>query len=222
MNLEALTAEFRAQADDKVEPYLFDSEDVTAWLNDAEREACIRSRVLREDTNADICQIAVTIGASKHTLHASLYELSHIAFKPTGATKRELVRLVSNEWLDANVDDWRDATGTPEYAIQDDATIRLVPTPDAAGMLMLEGYRLPLKAMTGDTSKPEINAAHHIHLVQWALHKAFSIPDAETFDADRATLAERKFTDYFGRRPDADLRRTTREDVPHAVQAFWP
>ncbi|RPP87255.1 hypothetical protein IPC1125_34030, partial [Pseudomonas aeruginosa] len=60
------------------------------------------------------------------------------------------------------------------------------------------------------------------HLVQWALHRGFSIPDMESFDPNRAALAEAAFTAYFGERPDSDLRRITREDVPHHVEAFWP
>ena len=98
-------------------------------------------------------------------------------------------------------------------------------TPDRAGILRLEGYRTPLADMTltdKDTVQPEIHPEHHRHLVQWALHRGFSIPDMESFDPSRAALAEDAFTAYFGQRPDSDLRRITREDVPHHVEAFWP
>ena len=82
--------------------------------------------------------------------------------------------------------------------------------------------RLPEGAVVdADTAAPEISELHHEHLVNWALHKAFSIPDAEGFDPQRAQDAERDFTEYFGIRPDSDLRRITREDVPHTVEAFW-
>ena len=57
--------------------------------------------------------------------------------------------------------------------------------------------------------------AHHEHLIDWALHRAFSVPDAETFDQHRADLAERAFTEYFGLLPDSDMRRITRHDVVH-------
>lgn len=65
---------------------------------------------------------------------------------------------------------------------------------------------IPISGRSGQT--------HHPHLVEWALHKAFSVPDAEFFDPNRAQIAEAKFIDYFGERPDSDLRRITREDVP--------
>jgi hypothetical protein len=71
--------------------------------------------------------------------------------------------------------------------------------------------------MTADNTlgKPEIHQAHHEHLLQWALHKAFGIPDSDGFDPGRSALAERAFTAYFGPMPDSDLRRETRSDVPH-------
>ena len=73
-----------------------------------------------------------------------------------------------------------------------------------------------------DGDVPEINQIHHVHLIQWALHKAYSVPDSEFFDPNRSALAEQEFTDYFGPRPDSDVRRITREDVPHVVQPFMP
>ena len=66
--------------------------------------------------------------------------------------------------------------------------------------------------LVNDADKPEINQAHHRHLVHWALHRAFSKPDSETIDPTRAATAEAAFTRYFGPSPDADLRRSTRHD----------
>ena len=55
-----------------------------------------------------------------------------------------------------------------------------------------------------------------------ALHKAFSVPDSELFDPNRAALSERAFASYFGRLPDSDMRRITREDVAHHNEAILP
>ena len=81
---------------------------------------------------------------------------------------------------------------------------------------------MPLKALENDTDKPELNESHHRHLVHWALHRAFSKPDADGFDPTRAATAEAAFTRYFGQRPDSDLRRATRSDVPQTNKVFWP
>lgn len=132
------------------------------------------------------------------------------------------MHLADREELDLLRPDWRDEQGPPEYAIQDDTSITLVPRPTADGTLHLEGYRVPLKALENDTDKPELNESHHRHLVHWALHRAFSKPDAETIDQTRAATAEEAFTRYFGQRPDSDLRRATRSDVPQTNKVFWP
>ena len=124
--------------------------------------------------------------------------------------------------MDASVSEWRDLSDTPKYGIQDDKGIRLVPTPNANGTLKLEGYRLPADDMVDDDDTPEINAAHHRHLVQWPLHVCFGIPDKETYDPPRSEKAINEFERYFGIRPDADLRRVTREDVVHHVAVDFP
>ena len=222
MNLEQLTAQFRVDADDLTESHLWDAEWIAAWLTEAQAEAAIRGRLLYEAANPDVCTVAVTAGAATYPLHKSLYELGHLRFKADGATRSERLHLIAREELDRIRTDWRDEQGTPEYAIQDDTRITLVPRPTADGTLHLEGYRVPLKALANDTDKPEIHEAHHRHLVHWALHRAFSKPDSETIDPRRAAEAEVAFTRYFGQRPDSDLRRATRSDVPQTNKVFWP
>ena len=223
MNLSEQIASYRVQSRDRVIPYFADDDVVAGFLNEAQREACIRARLIHAADDAPVCNVPVSIGQAVVKLHATLYELTHCAFKPATWVDRCPVHLVSTEWLDANVRNWRDAPpGTPAYAVQDDKTLRLVPRPDIAGTIILEGYRLPKFEMEDKEDEPEIGGAHHPYLVQWAIHKVFSIPDARFFDAERAGLAEAEFTRYFGPRPDADLRRTTREDVPHHVVTFWP
>lgn len=224
MQLNDLISRFRTLANDKVEPYFIDDASVIDWLNDAVSEACIRGRLLHESQNNDVCKINILIGSSRYQLHESLYELTRLWFEPSDGTKGHFLSLMSPELLDHYYDgeNWRVKSGKPEHAIQDDTGIRLVPVPDVGGELQLEGYRVPLSPMKNDTDIPEINQIHHVQLIQWVLHRAYSVPDSEFFDPNRAAIAEQEFTDYFGIRPDSDLRRITREDIPHAVQPFWP
>lgn len=224
MTLAQLIAMYRTDANDKAVPYFASDEEVAGWLNEAEQEAAVRGRLIHESEAPAVCQIAVAAGTASYPLHPALYELTHVAFRLPGGS-RHAVRLVSTEYLDAHVSEWRDAEGDPVLAVQGDRDIRLVPRPVNAGELLLEGYRLPLAPMAladADTAAPEIGAAHHRHLVQWALHRGFSIPDTESFDPNRAAIAEDAFTRYFGRQPDCDLRRITREDTPHRNVGYWP
>lgn len=223
MNLEQLIEQFRIDADDLVQPYLWPDDWVAPWLTEAVSEAAVRGRLIYEAADPAICEIAVTAGVATYPLHKSLYELAHLRFKPTGSTQSEPVHLKAREELDRIRPGWRDRTSTqPCFAIQDDTRITLVDRPSVAGTLYVEGYRVPLRALANDNDKPEINEAHHIHLVQWALHRAFSKPDADTRDPGRAAAAEAKFTAYFGPLPDADMRRSTRHDEVQTNKIFWP
>lgn len=225
MTLAELIRRVRREANDLVEPYFWSDEDVAAWLNDAVSEACIRARLIHESQDASVCQIAVTAGQAVYPLHPALYEITHLSLRAADGAHLGVLPIHSTEMLDAGRPGWRDETGRPLCAIQSDTGLRLVPTPDQDATLKLEGYRTPLVEMAladADTDEPEINREHHRHLTQWALHRGFAVPDMESFDPSRSDRAESAFTVYFGIRPNADLRRITREDVPHRVEAFWP
>ena len=222
MTLQELIAQFRVEANDKASPYFSSDPAVTGWLNDAVHEACIRARLIHESTDAAIVNIAVSANQSVCQLHPTVYEIDYIAWLPTGEDFATRLYQISREDLDAINPDWRSDEGAPTYVIQSDKSIRLVPKAPTGGMVVLECYRLPSILMSVNTDQPEINAAHHAHLIQWVLYKAYSVPDSEFFDKDRAAIALKNFTEYFGLRPDADLRRITRQDVQHHVEAFWP
>lgn len=218
MTRNDLVREFRVFTQDQVAPYLWENSTIEHWLAEAEREACIRGRLLHEADDPGVCEIQVEADVASYPLNPALYELTHLAYKDAGETCRRPLKLVSTEYLDAAVPGWRDRTGRVEYAIQGDTSLRLVPRPEEPGMVLLEGYRLPRQSL-GSTCF-EIHEAHHRNLLDWALFRAFSVPDAETLDLDRSAVAEKAFTDYFGERPDSDLRRITREDVEHHNKAW--
>lgn len=219
MTLEELLLAYRVAAEDTVAPYLVSDDRAIEWINEAQNEAAVRMRLLHESADADVCEIDVASGTAVYALHPALFELTHTAFRLDGTTERTPVRLVSTGWLDQKRPCWRDETGTPLYAVQLETTIRLVPEPDAAGTLLLEGYRLPLEPMD-DEDSPEIHKAHHRYLVDWALYRTYSVPDSELQDTARAEAALERFTRYFGERPDANLRRITREDVEHSNVSY--
>ena len=227
MTLADLIRRFRALAKDVALPYRADDQDVTDWLNDAQAQACVRGRLLVAEGDPVLCNIALTPGQSSYPLHPALYEFINLRIaSPVGQMRP--VTIKSREWLDAELPDWREYPRYCSMAIQTDTGLRLVGQVDTGEVLFVEAYRLPLLPLALPDPQdpaavwpaPEIHEAHHEHLIQWALHKAFSVPDSELFDPDRSTLAERAFTDYFGLLPDSDMRRQTREDVQHYVRGY--
>lgn len=219
-----LIRRFRTLAQDKVQPYLWADEDVNDWLNDAQNQACIRARLIQEDANQDVCNIPLTVGVQVYNLHPAVFEISNVRLIPASGDKPRWLSIVTRDFLDMQNPDWRDSTDPTQSVIQMDKTLRVVGAFDDGDRLALECFRLPLEPMdpTDQDSAPEINPAHHEHLVHWALAKAFSIPDADTLDPKRAAAADAAFTAYFGPLPDADLRRATRADVPQYNQPDLP
>lgn len=233
MTLNELISRFRIASFDKVEPYFFSDEEVTMWLNDAEREACIRGRLIRDFDTVGVAELDMVANQAYYPLHDAFYEIEHIGYEYLPSLVSDYqddksLTLISQENMTAVNPYWRNKGemhhlygNNLRYAVQYDKGVRLVPTPKFNGKLYVEGYRVPIKPMVSSDDSPEINAIHHEYLVQWALYRGFSVPDTETFDPNRAGMAEREFSRYFGERPDSDLRRITREDVPHTVESFW-
>lgn len=223
MNLQQLIKRFRRDAMDIAAGELCTDADITDWLNEAEREAAIRGRLLLEDTNTSLCTIKVSAGQSSYRLHPKVYEIAHQAFVPDAGQGPCSLELVTREKLDRVQHRWRELPAAdPRWMIQTDTAVRLVPVPFQDGELRIEAYRLPMKDMCSPTDKPEIHEAHHVKLVLWALFKAFSPPDGDLFDASRGKDSYLAFEAYFGPRPDADLRRSTRADEVQTtvVQTF--
>lgn len=222
MKLEDLIRRFRTEAGDKVEPYLWDDEDVADFLNDGQVQACKRGRLLREDALPAMCEVALVPGQHTYVLHPKVYEIIDLRLRPGNGGPARPLALKSREWLNAEFPDWRDNPRPACMAVQNETTLRVVGAVEAGDKLVLEAYRLPLKDLCQPTDKPEIHEASHVELIQWALYRAFSIPDADTFDGQRAAVAEQRFTAYFGLPVDSGLRRETRTDVTHHNHLYLP
>ena len=223
MTLAELISRYRILANDKAAPFFVSDDEARDFLNEAENQACIRGRMIHAADDAEVCDLAVSAGRALYEFHPSLIEIDNCCFRENGAARRgPPIEFHSQEWLDDCVQDWRDKSGAPRYAILNDTSIRLVPRPSVGGLLIFEGYRAPKRPMSKTTDSPEIARHHHGHLVQWALFRAFSIPDSEFIDPTRAAAAESAFAAYFGPLVDVDLRRLTREDFPHVTRSFMP
>ena len=220
MRREALRRRVRLLAQDTTLPYLWQDEDIDDWLNEAQQEAAIRARLLRAtpQSHPALCEFSLTAGESAVTLPDALYEITHQEW--AAGSERRPLKLVSREWMDTTLPGWRAMPAAdPDYLVQDRQQLEVVPPPIADGSVLIEGYRLP-EPMGADDEEPGIPLAHHIYLVQWALHVGYSLPDAETFNPGKSQAAEAEFTRYFGARPDADLRADTRNDETHRIVSW--
>lgn len=221
MNLKSLIERFRVEANDIQEPPLWTDQEITGWLNEAQEQACLRGRLLMEDSNSSVCRIKLTQGTSTYKLHPALYEISSIRLVGTASMSRQL-SIVSREWMDSRMANWRECQQPARWVIQDETSLRIVGTFADGSELKLEGYRLPLHPMCSDSDEPEIHRASHLQLLHWVKHQAFSKLDVEGLNAGQASKHEQAFANYFGLPVDSNLRRKTREDNPHSVMLYMP
>lgn len=222
MDLAELIAQVRVDSDDLEVPYFSSDANITAWLNESEAEACIRSLLIHDTSTPAVCTIAVTAGVSVYPLHSAIIEITRAGFTPTGTDTEQVLYLTDITELDRIYPSWRKYTELPKYAIQNDTTIQLACKPSTDGALALECHRLPLKNIEDQTTEsPEIGRIHHRHLVQWALHRAYSRPDAEIFNPNKSATALAEFTRVFGLRPDADYRKAAQANRPHVNKSVW-
>ena len=82
--------------------------------------------------------------------------------------------------------------------------LRAWPLPNEAAEIALDVFRLPKPVGEGD--QLEIDEQHHIYLLHWVKHLAYSVHDAETFDRRRAEEYEAKFRAYCTRAREEQTR----------------
>lgn len=209
MDLGGLIKIFRRDADDEETPPQFSNADVAEFLNEAQEEACIRGRLI-----VDTISVSVRSGTAKYKLPETVAEIRHAALVDSAGTSYILEQADRIE-MDRKRPDWRTVANVPTSLIHDDKAIVLAPLPNADYTLSLEVHRTPKVAMAELTDTPEIAQQHHRYLVYWALFRAFSAPDSSTFDPDRASTGEGRFTRYFGKRPGSSGRRSQPSNRPH-------
>jgi hypothetical protein len=221
MKLSDLEASFRTDADDAVAPYLWSSEEVIGWINEAEEEACLRGKLIFEGSRPEITQIAVTVaGGNTYKLHDALFEINYASLTDASGCTNELL-IKSRDQLTRELPDWRTNTDVPKHLVHYDKTVQLGAVVGAPYTLKVEGFRYPIKCMKAEQDVPEIGRTHHIHLVQWVLYRAYAKPDSETLNKDKSKEALQNFEDYFGPRPDSDLRKDVNADLPHVNKVHY-
>lgn len=223
MDLVELREMFRRDVADTSDSPLWNDSDIDEWINEAEEEACIRAKLIHERSNTSICRVAINPllnGETRYTLNPLIIEITHASMTDSAGVV-SILDIVDWREADRVQFDRRTHTDAPRAIIHHDTWIDLDCIPDAAYTLDMEVYRLPLVSMTDDTDSPEISANHHRHLLHWAKHRAYGIPDTDLLDMNKANDYEGRFEQYFGPRPNAKLRKGQNANNPHRNKPCW-
>lgn len=213
MNFGTLEANWRADERDTGTPPLFSSADLARWFSESEKEAAIRKSLIRESVT-----ISIVAGDTELSL-------------PSGVVEVRTARIVEGTetyWLDISDRyeqdrlnrNWRDTTARPTAIIHDDKTVTLNRIVETDADLKLECFRIPSSPMVDDDDEPEIAEVHHEYLRGWVRFRAYSVPDNDRQDLQKAASGLAEFEAYFGKRPDANHRRNNNANRPHRVKAW--
>lgn len=222
MNLQNLIDQFRIEVADKATPSQWSDDEVTLYLNEAEEEAAVRARLIRDKSNLMICQINVTAGVSSYALDPVVCEIVYASMVNAGSIGAFPYRLgiTTSDELDQYRPAWRSLKYRPAAIIHYDNTMEVDCIPDTAYTINLEVYRLPLNPMMSGSDTPEINGVHHRHLIKWAKHRAYQKQDADTQDLAKSEKFAKEFEDKFGLPVDATYRKHANSSRPHRNQLY--
>lgn len=188
--------------DDTVEPYRWKDTTLRRWLNRAQEEACMRQRLLVDDTTAEVCQVTLVDGQASYTLDSRIVLVERVTLDGNPLTKKTVGQ------LDRLVPGWQTETGEISKYLQNDLTITLIPTPTASDdgkTLDLRVWRLPLISNMSTGHSPEIPTQHHKDLMWYVVAEAYARPDEDTQNTQRSEIYMAKFDRVFGPALGADV-----------------
>lgn len=201
MELRELKVALRRDVlDDAVEPFLYEGAALDSFLNDAQRQVCLRARALVDSTSA-ATRINVPAGAQRVQLDPAILSVRFArlddACSLTGTTAKRLWKRDPG-WDTAG-------SGTPRYWVPDyeDGYLYLDRPLDVARTLRLSVWRMPMEheAMEDEGDEPVIPPHWHMDLLDWAAYRAFSSKDSELGDPERAANHLAVFEAKVGRLP---------------------
>lgn len=216
MTPEQLVARFRSDVDDDQQPYLWSTDEVWEYLNDAHRMHVRLTGGIRDASTASVVNLTVSIGDPWLELSPLVMKIRSARLASTGRTLPVFSfeglfgqQGVANREFPCSTDDL-DKSGPLKALIigMEDDKLRAVRIPAAGDTVKLVVERLPLLTLTADLSEPfEIRAEYHLHLLWWMKHLAYAKQDADTFDKERSDNCETTFRARCSEAADEKRRR---------------
>jgi hypothetical protein len=197
MTPRELLAVFRDEMSDTKAPYLWSDDSVVGFIDDAQNQFARLTDGIPDSTTSAVVNLAV---APAYTdvlpLHPSILKI-RTAYRVGEGTPVEVVNVEDMEPRGMRFDG---RVGRVRAIVtgMDPDKVRLWPFPNQSDTVRLSVFRMPLTAIT-DNEALEIPPQHHLGLLKWMKHRAYSVQDAEMFDKTKAADFEQAFTAYCAR-----------------------
>ena len=194
---------------------------LTRYFNEAEIEACKRWNLISDDSTAEVVQITTADGTRGYDLHPKVLRISRAEYYDSASGYRQVLEQVPYNTIEGNYGDvWRTETGRPTHFAVRHRRLYLYPTPDAAAVVNMEAWRLPLATMAKDNDEPEIPAQHHEDLLHWVKYRVRSRREEELGDPLGASFHLREFERVFGPSVSGQVLTNQLENPPRARFGF--
>ncbi|HRD50283.1 MAG TPA: hypothetical protein PL166_11895 [Candidatus Contendobacter sp.] len=211
--------------------------DLIQWLADAEDEACLRARLLVDDTTPHVARLPVAPGVAELPLSPWVIDVTRAQLE----SQPDPLLRAAPDALDARRPGWDRLAGTPRSYCLDGSRLVLTPIPVAPDTLRLRVIRRPLAPLgatiwTGApaiwsiaqvraaaeiwTMTPEIAPIWHGRLLNWVCAEAYAKADSETANAAVSADYRARFERDFGPRPSIRAQRQQRDRRPAVVRAI--
>jgi hypothetical protein len=196
MTLSEIIAQARIELDDTEPDFLWTEPELINYVNDAQVQACRRSRLIIDSSSPEVCQIAFTAGSALYPLDERIISIKDVTNEKGNNLKGETVG-----WMNENISSWRKSEGEPSAVITDYETnaLRLYPIPKVDGVINLRVVREPFNPLANPDDVPEIKSRYHLALIHWVKHRAYLKKDADTLDKNASAEALTLFEMEFGK-----------------------
>jgi len=222
--LKELISQLRIDLDDPDygdDRSLWSDSELLNYLNRAQDEACLRSRMLLDSETRSICEIQLLPSVHTYDVDCRVFWIKRAKIdgqscqlEPTGHSDMDYYR--SGNW-----EEKRSRYPTHYMTDMNTYSLRVYPVPTEASVLWLTVFRKPLGPMELDLPecKPEIPEIHHWNMLEWAKHLAYAKHDGDAFDPEASARHASMFAQFFGERNSAELLELLRTKRPMRVRS---
>lgn len=203
MDSTALYDAFRSDVVDVEAPYLWSDEEVWGYAADAQN-MFVRLTGGISDFMSEACEVPVSALEEFSELHPSILRIMSATLRSDGS-KIEIVNdTAPGASMSADYGRLRRmlvsrTVGKVSHGIIGlrRNAIRWVNIPAADDTVDLHVYRGPIEKISGPGQEiKDIDDDHHLHLLWWMKHLAYSKNDAETFNKSQAEKCKAEFQNY--------------------------
>lgn len=204
MDTRSLYDAFRSEVFDLSEPYLWSSDDVCRYMTEAQQRLCIRAGGIADSTSA-FTRLAfdpgdVFVGYDRRilTIRAAKLESTSVPVSVLDVTGFSRM-YYGTDYGVLSLARMDNTPGEVKYVVTDIEAykLRLYRIPVVADAILLNVYRLPLRAIEDpDQGALEVDPIHHNALIDGMKELAYLKPDAETLRPDLSSLHGARFNNY--------------------------